>query len=179
MIKIKIPLSVRFFAKVIKGQSEDDCWGWSGATEVDGYGVIKSDIRTADRAHRVSWRLHFGHVPDGMWVLHKCDNPPCSNPKHLFLGTCQDNEDDKKRKKRHMFGERSHSAKLTSGGVLTMRALSAAGMRDGILKKIFNVKNSRQIIIGISWGHLPNVWPRIARPQKFFHWESPEPAGKK
>lgn len=79
----------RFWEKVAKG---DGCWEWQGARHAKGYGQFLTD--TQSKAHRFSWELHFGPIPDGMQVCHHCDNPPCVRPDHLFLGTNQDNVDD-------------------------------------------------------------------------------------
>ena len=93
----------RYWSKVIK---TDGCWGWSGATKsAPGfrYGVLHTGPRGASReelAHRISWVLHNGPIPEGLLVLHHCDNPPCSRPDHLFLGTHEDNARDRDRKGR-------------------------------------------------------------------------------
>lgn len=87
-------LSDRFWAKV---QKTDNCWVWTGAiiAKAGGYGTINaSKDRGILRVHRVSWELHFGAIPDGLSVLHRCDNPPCVRPDHLFLGSQQDNVAD-------------------------------------------------------------------------------------
>lgn len=86
----------RFLEKVDKSGS---CWVWTGYRVQFGYGIITTAKRR-ERAHRVSYRLHVGPIPDGLLVLHKCDNPPCVNPDHLFLGTDLDNKEDCKRKGR-------------------------------------------------------------------------------
>lgn len=72
------------------------CWGWRGSKTEHGYGRLSLGGRGAkiDRAHRVSWLLNFGPVPPGIDVCHKCDNPECSRPDHLFLGTRSDNMKD-------------------------------------------------------------------------------------
>lgn len=96
-------LSERFFEKVALIPFHT-CWEWIGAVASNGYGVINQGRRTTGimRAHRVSWEIHFGPVPDKLWVLHKCDNRTCVNPAHLFLGTRQDNVDDMVNKKRNV-----------------------------------------------------------------------------
>lgn len=87
----------RFWERV---QKTDDCWLWTGSTDKDGYGWFWVDGKTAT-AHRFSYALHNdGAIPDGLYVCHSCDNPPCVNPDHLWLGTNQDNMDDCARKGR-------------------------------------------------------------------------------
>lgn len=76
-------------ARVVRGL---ECWAWTGRKDAFGYGVVqlgRGEPRTG--AHRVSWELHVGPIPEGMQVLHHCDNPECTNPSHLFLGTPLDN----------------------------------------------------------------------------------------
>lgn len=84
-----------FWKYVTPGDSEL-CWEWQGYRTVAGYGHISfgRSNRNQMRSHRVSWQIHYGSIPNGLWVLHKCDNPPCCNPNHLFLGTPKDNFDD-------------------------------------------------------------------------------------
>jgi len=93
----KRPLEQRFWEKVEKG---DGCWIWTGSRSPKGYGQLWSE-GTFLRSHRVSWLVHFGPIPEGMWVLHHCDNPPCVRPDHLYLGTAQQNSADRERRKRH------------------------------------------------------------------------------
>lgn len=92
-------LEQRFWDKVEKTES---CWRWHGAKNDFGYGRINLGGRNegVDRAHRVSYRLHFGEIPKGKVVCHSCDNPECTRPDHLFLGTKQDNSLDMIRKGR-------------------------------------------------------------------------------
>ena len=89
----------RFFTKVQKATS---CWIWTGHKLKKGYGLISRGRRGESpiQAHRLSYELHIGEIPDGMCVLHKCDNPSCVNPEHLFLGTEKDNTLDMLQKER-------------------------------------------------------------------------------
>lgn len=98
-----IPRSIteRFWTKVVKHLK--GCWEWKGATHEFGYGRIDNQ-----QAHRVSWRIHFGDIPNGLGVLHQCDNPPCTRPDHLFLGTPLDNSKDAVAKGRMKRPPRTH-----------------------------------------------------------------------
>ena len=91
-------LEVTFWQKVKIG-NENECWEWSLSKDKDGYGNVKKEKKNL-RAHRIAWKLTYGDIPSGLMVLHKCDNPTCCNPKHLFLGTNTDNMQDMVRKGR-------------------------------------------------------------------------------
>lgn len=110
---------------------EDDCWEWTGNTGELGYGKL-SCFGEHYSAHRLSYELHFGSIPVGLWVLHKCDNPPCCNPKHLFLGTAKDNADDRTKKGRgksvFLDGEGHPNAKLTFGQASEILSLKSSGL---------------------------------------------------
>ena len=113
-----------FFRHVVKLPGSNACWEWIGALHpLTGYGYCGYKGRV-QRAHRVSWQIAFGVIPNGLWVLHKCDNRRCVNPKHLFLGNQQDNTDDMVAKGRvaKQFGETNGLAKLTSTKVFEIRA---------------------------------------------------------
>jgi hypothetical protein len=118
----------RFWAKVDR-RGPDECWPWIGGfggTRWGGkqYGVFRFEGRTVT-AHRVSWIIEHGPIPEGMRVLHECDNPPCVNPGDLFLGTQRDNIEDMVRKGRNaaVAGERHYRAKLTEEQVVEIRRL--------------------------------------------------------
>jgi HNH endonuclease len=98
-----IPVPDRFWPKVKKA---DGCWEWIGSRDAHGYGTFNINRKT-DRAHRVSWELANGVIPDGMIVCHHCDNPPCVRPDHLFLGSHSDNSADAYRKGRKFIPRRS------------------------------------------------------------------------
>jgi hypothetical protein len=93
----------RFWAKVEK---TTDCWTWKGAKKSKGYGELNIRHYPHD-AHRISWELANGPIPEKMWVLHRCDNPSCVNPNHLWLGTVLENNRDMFFKKRNKSTGRS------------------------------------------------------------------------
>ena len=98
----------RFWRKVDKS---GECWLWQGATYCRmHYGCLGIGGRTT-RAHRFSWELHNGPIPDGLCVLHRCDVPRCVNPDHLFLGTKLDNMKDRTAKGRHWESRKTHCPK--------------------------------------------------------------------
>ena len=91
-------LKLRFWPKVGK---QMNCWLWLARQHSRGYGLIRGTNGEARLAHRVAWELERGPIPKGVFVLHKCDNPPCVRPSHLFLGTQADNMHDMVSKRRH------------------------------------------------------------------------------
>lgn len=133
----KIAIEERFWSKVNKNGSIPShvphlgkCWEWTANISKFGYGnfYLKGD---SGRSHRIAWRLTFGEIPDLMHVLHKCDNRKCVNPAHLFLGTEQDNSDDKFSKGRHISlkGEDNPIHKLTTKQVNEIRQLFLSGSK--------------------------------------------------
>jgi hypothetical protein len=103
----KQPVKARFLDFVDRA-SDDECWHWLGATAGNGYGVIRSNTGRMTYAHRLSYVIFHGKIPNGHHVLHHCDNPPCVNPKHLFVGTHLDNVRDM-----HAKGRKNQSFPLT------------------------------------------------------------------
>lgn len=105
-MKPTIPYQQRFWKYVNKLGSLplhvdglSNCWEWTAHVEKIGYGVFSAEGR-AQKAHRVSWKIHVGEIPPGLFVLHKCDNRKCVRPDHLFVGSQKENMQDAKAKKR-------------------------------------------------------------------------------
>ena len=157
----RVPLADRFWTRVEKS---GDCWPWNGRLNHAGYGEIDSGghSRNGGRpllAHRVSWELHYGSIPSGLHVLHQCDNPPCCNPAHLFLGTNTDNVRDKVEKARQHRGERSPLSKLTEQQVMDIRARYATGtimQKDLCAEYGVSPATMSQLLSGKLWRHLLN-----------------------
>lgn len=101
----------RFHSRVVVMSS--GCWSWSGARNKQGYGHIGIAASKNAKAHRVSYEIHFGKIPNGALVCHSCDNPWCVNPMHLFLGSHQVNMADRGEKGRTATGERNGKSKIT------------------------------------------------------------------
>ena len=110
----------RFWPKVDQSGGLFGCWEWTGAKAGWGYGQIKINGKHAG-AHRVIYEWMHGPIPKGLCVLHHCDNPPCVNPAHLWLGTHADNALDSCAKGRRAKGESHSSAKLTEKDVHEIR----------------------------------------------------------
>jgi hypothetical protein len=116
------------FWKHIKIGEDDECWEWQSAKLLRGYGKLRIG-KTKKSAHRFSYELHKGEIPKGMCVCHSCDNPPCCNPKHLWLGTTRENTQDMIKKGRGVYasGEKSGVSKLTQKQVNEIRELYKIG----------------------------------------------------
>lgn len=138
-----------FWSKVQVGDMSD-CWLWQSTLSGKRYGNVTIDSKP-QLAHRVAYRLIFGDIPEGMMVCHHCDNPPCCNPLHLFLGTGSDNQIDCVNKGRKpsvagennpiygLKGERNPKAKFTQAQAEKIREQYKAGLSQKALGKIYGV----------------------------------------
>lgn len=134
----------------------DECWIWEGKTNAKGYGHRGNGRNgTGVLAHRLSWMIHHGEIPPDVLVCHRCDNPPCVRPDHLFLGTAEDNNRDRQRKGRTVIphGETHHSAHLTAADVSEIRLLHAFGARCYVLAAEYGVTRPAmsQLLLGRTW----------------------------
>lgn len=153
-------LADRFWLKVDR-RGDDECWPWTASRHGCGYGQIweGGDLRRMLGAHRVSWEMHFGPVPADRHVLHHCDNPPCVNPWHLFLGTATDNMRDMwaKERGRPLRGEMNGRSKLSVEDVVTIRKEHASGRTVAAIARERRMANNsiRDIVTGRHWRHVP------------------------
>lgn len=147
-------LEGRFWTKV---QKTDDCWQWIGVIRPNGYGQIwNREIQSMEKAHRVSWRLHFGPIPDGMYVCHRCDNRRCVRPDHLFLGAPAVNSADTAKKGRANRGEGRWKAKLTETMVRAIRDAHSRGATQAHLATRFGVTPGaiHLVVTRRNWRHV-------------------------
>lgn len=150
----------RFWAKVRKA-SGDACWEWQASKTHWGYGrFYNRKKRLVERAHRFSWELQGAPIPAGLNVLHRCDNPSCVRPDHLFLGTFKDNARDMVNKGRcrpgRFPGVKNPKAKLSPEQVRQIFERNKSGESQSSLAREFGVTSNavRGIVIGEKWRHL-------------------------
>ena len=157
------PLEQRFWSKVRK---TSDCWIWIAARgyfngkKGAGYGrfLIGSRRDGTNRpvyAHRLAWELSNGDIPDGMFVLHKCDNPSCVRPDHLFLGTHDDNMKDMASKMRSCVGQKHRDVILDEGKVKEIRMRYKRGNGPKLAEEYgVSIQTLYAALKGRSWGHI-------------------------
>ena len=147
-------LKERFDEKWV--EDENGCWLWTGHIDSKGYGRF-AGMDGEFRAHRISYGLHNGEIPDSGWILHKCDVRNCVNPEHLFLGDNDANMQDKCEKERQTRGVCVHTAVLTEESVIKIRKLYVVG--DTTIKNLaqqFGVSQTavQNVVSYTSWKHL-------------------------
>jgi len=145
---------------------ETGCWNWTLSLGKRGYGYMSiNDTNTM--AHRVSYEIFVGPVPDGLFVLHSCDNPQCMNPDHLHIGTHEDNMREMMERKRSCAGEKQAFAKLTNETVLQAIEMHKAGESACSLAKKFNVSSTSMLyaLEGRTWSSVTGLTPRENKPK--------------
>jgi hypothetical protein len=120
-------------------EKSDGCWIWKGTRNGYGYGVFLMPGEKPVRAHRYAYERAYGPIPEGLVVMHACDNPPCVNPAHLSLGTRDDNNRDMRQKRRNRTGIQHHWSKLTDAQVLE---IFGSDERQSALARRFDVHPS-------------------------------------
>lgn len=146
------PYEARFWSKVHR--QPNGCWEWTASRLPRGYGRFSLGGKQVG-AHRVSWELHHGAIPSGLAVLHRCDNPPCVRPDHLFLGTLVDNIRDmiRKGRDRKARGIGNGRAKLTDEEVAAIRSEVSGGRSQVSVARAF----------GVSSGHVSRLCRDLRR----------------
>lgn len=149
----KRPILERFI-KFIDYCTALPCWVWTGSLSTKGYGKFSITRSIWEGAHRVSYRLFIGEIPAGIFVCHRCDNPKCVNPKHLFLGDSMANFRDAQSKQRHAFGDRHGRRKLSEKEAIEIKA---SNLKGRTLAKEFKVCPATISLIRNNkiWSHLP------------------------
>lgn len=128
---------------------DENCWGWKGKRKLDGRGALNFEKKSI-QAHRASWIIHFGKIPDKKLVCHHCDNPICTNPKHLFLGTSSENIVDAIKK------NRKSTAKLRMVDVIEIKKMLKNNIPGNIIANKFNVDpmTISDIKLNKTWRHV-------------------------
>jgi hypothetical protein len=154
--RVRVPFEERFWSKVDKS---GDCWLWTAGLSDTGYGEInRGGEYGMVAAHRTAWDLSVGPIPDGAWILHKCDVKRCCNPDHLFLGDAKSNVTDMIQKGRRPFrsapGERHGSAKLTETSVREIRSRHANGESVYSMLGQYPVVDLYAVVSRRTWKHV-------------------------
>lgn len=150
----------RFWAKVdkksapIKNKRLGRCWLWIGAKDRNGYGVVRIGGKNYS-AHRLSWEwANNQKIPDGMVLIHLCDEPSCVKPSHLTIGTQINNIEDRVKKNRSARGQQNGKARLTEKDVKLIKKLRGRGMTESSIAELLEVSRSAvaNVLHHRSWG---------------------------
>lgn len=169
------------FWKYVTKLGDDECWPWTGHLNHNGYGILYAQERDM-RVHRISYLIHVGEIPTGLWVLHNCDNRKCCNPKHLYTGTAQDNTDDMltRGRSRHPKGSAHQCAKMDEAQVEHIKRLLADGIPTGEVGELFGLRRSYvyQIASGQKWKHVSPELMSIIKQKVAANYLTPESKAK-
>lgn len=147
----------QYFWENVLVHPRTECWVWAGsALNPFGYGQYRfpKGTRKPRTAHRASWTLHNGPIPPRLCVLHRCDNPRCVNPEHLFLGTQAENMRDMVLKGRSLKGERANGSKLTDNDVREIRSNKILTLAELASKYGISLRNVYYIVTQQTWRHV-------------------------
>lgn len=148
----KRPIKERLLSKITVDDSTG-CWNWNKGKDKNGYGQIAYPEAGEYRAHRVSYLVFVGKIPAGSFVCHRCDNPSCINPSHLWLGTNDDNMADMVEKRRSARRESNPASKLKEADVSEIKRLIAKGGSNRAIAADFGVTHRIVSLIrrGLLW----------------------------
>ena len=153
---MKKDVSERFWEKVDTSGGPDACWEWQRAKDKWGYGHFKFyiDGKFVQLSHRVAYYLANNELPADLCVCHRCDNPACCNPQHLFLGTVAENNLDMLAKGRTTRGEKNAAASITEDCVRTIRAMFNAGIKRADIAQELGISLYvvKAVVSGKRWG---------------------------
>lgn len=155
----------RFWARFDKSDGPDACWLWQGSHSAGGYGKTAINGQCDIYTHRLAYELSYGPIPPGQFVCHRCDNPPCGNPAHLWLGTNHDNVQDSVSKGRFV-GAGVLRRKLSMEQAQAIRAAYVAGGHIKTLAATYGIhpKGIQDIIRGRTYRDAPIPPPAVPEP---------------
>ncbi len=156
----KLSWEQRFWNHIDR-RGSDECWLWIKSKSRYGYGRIgKGNVLFL--AHRVAYQLCIGPIPDNLFICHRCSNPACCNPAHLYAGTPKDNHIDSvlagtAKSPPHLLGEKNPNSKFTEQQIIEIRRLYASEFSVPYIAKLYRVRRStiRRIVRRLAWKHIP------------------------